>query len=126
MIEPWQLLQRHNWNQWREQSSFEPITIERISFNGSDLSEYEFLNTTFIGCTFKRARLIETNFRSSILTDCDFTDAFFYKTMLEDVDLRTCIFNDWPVNCFTEGAIINTQQYSLLMEHFRKLRVLDS
>jgi uncharacterized protein YjbI with pentapeptide repeats len=119
------LKDRNTWNTYREKTKHQTVEIFGISFNGDDLSGYDFMFVTFTRCTFIQTTLHETNFRHAHLIDCDLTDAKYWKTMLEGVDVSTCRMNDFPTNCYTEGTIVSARQRALIMAKLRRLSQVE-
>lgn len=115
---------KENWNEWRARTGYTPLLLDSLCFDNRDLSDFHFMHCTIVRCSFVQATLHETNFRSAVLTECDLRDAKFWKTMLEDVDVSSCRFNDFPVNCFVQGAKISTRQLALIQANMRKLTCL--
>lgn len=122
---PPQLRDKTSWNQWREATGYPSILLKEISFKGDDLADYDFIGVVFESCSFEEATLHQTNFRTAKFDRCSFKNSKFWQTCFEDTDVRTCFFNDFPTNCWTQGAIVTPRQMALIDAHRKNMIVLE-
>lgn len=119
------LSDKDRWNNWRKAGNFENILISDMDFDERNLSYINFKNVYLKSCSFRKAVLIGTDFRFSNFERCSLADALFYKTYIENCDLRSCFLNDLPVNCHTDGCIISPRQYKILMKLIGNIVVME-
>jgi ATP-dependent protease ClpP protease subunit len=83
-------------------------SYSELHFNGQDLSNGFFTNSTFKNCIFINCRLDNTDWSSSTLTECNFTGSVIRDSTFDKSTISGCTFN----GCDARGTNFATANIS--------------